>query len=352
MKNNFCQIVCLKSFEMILSIIVAAYNVEDFIGKCVLSCCRQDLNSSEYEILIVNDGSTDSTLLKLQTLQKNYKNIVVVSQNNSGLGAARNKGLVKAKGDYVWFIDGDDYIKENILVKTLNKIEKYKLDALSLNYNIINDKYIRNIYNANDIKINKEVTSGSEFYKENYAKSYSCFFILKKSLYLNTKIFFKERINMQDSEILPKLMRHIKRISFLPEAVYNYVQHPDSFTNSNNGEKRFKYFESIVEVDKSLSYFLKNEAKDDLELCEGVAHKIKGLHQIVFNHLLYFKYDKLWFMRIINLLEKNQLYPIGYDGKDKKRLLAWGLNNYPYFTKIIWDGLRLMKSKLRIFSAN
>lgn len=325
---------------MRISLIIAAYNVENFIEKCVLSCCNQRLDKSLFEIVIVNDGSIDGTLLVLKRLKKKYENIIIVDQKNSGLGAARNAGIKQAKGDFVWFIDGDDYIEENILSGILNKVDKKNLDAVVLNYNVVDYQYINISAEANEVLMAKEIITGSEFYRDNYAKSYSCIFIFKKYLFNNFQVRFQERINMQDSEILPKLMLYIQRISFFNKICYYYVQHANSFTNSTNGEKRLKYFESIIEVNDSLEKFSQNEAKNDPKMQKGLECKLQGLHQIVFNHLVFFKYEKKWLMKIIDLLKENNFYPLIFPARGKMKTLKWGLNHYPYITKLLVDKIQ------------
>jgi glycosyltransferase involved in cell wall biosynthesis len=330
---------------MILSIVVAAYNVENSIQKCLLSCLEQDIPIIDYEIIVINDGSKDNTQQIVESLSSKIPNLKLINKKNGGLGTARNAGIQNSSGEFIWMIDGDDYIEENILSQILSKIKINDLDALSLNYNIVDDNYTITIPCANELKLKKEVLSGPKFYKDNYEKSYTWFYIFKKSLFKNSNILFKERINMQDSEILPKLMFHIQRISFLEKACYFYVQHPDSFTNSNSGEKRFKYFESIMEVNESLNNFMLNEAKDNLDLMTGVKFKIESLNQVVFNHLVFFKYESDYLIKIINLLKKNDFYPLKYSPSEKLKILKLGLNNYPISTKRLIDKIRKIKNR-------
>lgn len=98
-----------------ISIIVAAFNVEEYIDRCLESLTNQDLDSDEYEIIIVNDGSTDSTLEKLNDWKSGFENIIVISQKNKGQSAARNTALKQAIGEYVFYVDADDYILDNCL---------------------------------------------------------------------------------------------------------------------------------------------------------------------------------------------------------------------------------------------
>ena len=100
---------------MKLSIIIPAYNVSNYLDKCLESCFKQDLSEKEYEVIVVNDGSEDSTLdiaLRWKTL---HENLSVISQQNQGLSMARNNGLRAAQGEYVMFLDSDDWYDPNML---------------------------------------------------------------------------------------------------------------------------------------------------------------------------------------------------------------------------------------------
>lgn len=322
---------------MKLSIIIAAYNVEKFIEKCILSCIRQDLDASLYEIIVVDDGSSDRTSDKLSILQSRHANIIVVDQPNLGLGSARNKGLELSRGDFVWFIDGDDYIQENILNEITDRIFNAGLEALVLNYAIADEQGDILSQKPNKLQNINAVVSGAAFYESNYALSYTWLFVFKRALFLENKIRFKERINMQDSEIMPKLMLNIHRLAFFDRSCYYYVQHADSFTNSQSGLTRYQYFKSVIEVRDSLLEFLAGMGENDFQLSRGIEKKLESLHEVVFNHLVFFTYEEKWFKKVIDLLTENQFYPLSYKPKGKMRLVKLGMNFQPFLAKRIID---------------
>lgn len=96
---------------MKLSIIIPAYNVEKFLPKCLDSILRQECE--DFEVIVVNDGSTDGTLSLLEEYARTYSNLKVVSQENQGMSTARNRGLEEAQGEYVMFVDSDDWLCDN-----------------------------------------------------------------------------------------------------------------------------------------------------------------------------------------------------------------------------------------------
>ena len=99
-----------------LSIIIPVYNTEEYLPRCLNSCLEQDLLANEYEIIAINDGSSDNSLQILNAYALKYPNIRVINQENRGLGATRNRGLNLAIGEYIWFVDSDDWVLENCLL--------------------------------------------------------------------------------------------------------------------------------------------------------------------------------------------------------------------------------------------
>lgn len=102
---------------MFLSLIIPVYNAERYIGQCLDSLLNQNLPDQDYEIVCVNDGSKDRSLSILEGYANVHANIRIVNKENGGVTTARNAGLDAAKGDFIWFIDADDLVKENILAQ-------------------------------------------------------------------------------------------------------------------------------------------------------------------------------------------------------------------------------------------
>ena len=108
-----------------ISIIIAMYNIEDYIAKCLTTCLTQEkVSSKDYEIIVVNDGSTDNSLGIATEILLNIPNARIITRENGGLSEARNTGLEYANGEYVWFIDGDDAISPKAVSTLLYNIDK------------------------------------------------------------------------------------------------------------------------------------------------------------------------------------------------------------------------------------
>lgn len=115
---------------MFLSFVVPVYNTERYLVECLNSLLAQDISADEYEIICVNDGSTDRSLQILRKFEDSNTNIIVIDKKNEGVSATRNIGLSVAKGEYIWFVDSDDLIQRNILAEMQIKIKESTPDIV------------------------------------------------------------------------------------------------------------------------------------------------------------------------------------------------------------------------------
>lgn len=116
---------------MFLSIIIPIYNDEKYLEECLDSCLHQDIPSDDYEIICVDDGSTDRTPEILRDYADRYPNIVLIFNQHQGGSLGRNTGLEASRGDYVWFVDHDDFLEENILLGLKERILQTQCDRIS-----------------------------------------------------------------------------------------------------------------------------------------------------------------------------------------------------------------------------
>lgn len=237
---------------MILSFIIPAYNAEKHIGKCLESLLQQDLAHSQYEIIIVNDGSTDNTFSIASEYQKKHSlSIEIVNQANQGVSVARNVGVQHANGDYIWFIDVDDTICPNCLSVLLECCHKFNCDLFGTGPSIpytdsfpedfTPDKYVSRPYSGKEWILTKNPFIGPWAY------------IIKKTFWENNHLSFIPDTRYEDVECMSRAFLYAQCIYILNKfSVYNYVQHSESFMNSDYNQK--KLFDKIV-VSKSLRKF-------------------------------------------------------------------------------------------------
>lgn len=125
---------------MFLSFIVPVYNVEKYLSECLDSLQDQNIPHEEYEIICVNDGSTDGSLAILRQYEEKCANIRVIDKENGGVATARNAGLDAARGEYIWFVDSDDFIRRGFLPVLRRHIRESDADRVKIGTYIVNEE--------------------------------------------------------------------------------------------------------------------------------------------------------------------------------------------------------------------
>lgn len=243
-----------------LSIIVPFYNTEKYLSKCIDSLLNQDIPLEDYEIIIINDGSTDSSHSIAESYINRYQNIKLINQENKGTGGARNAGIRVAEGNYLFFVDSDDYITPNCLSTLLNCAEKNQLDILRFNYEAVTDggEIITKTKNStSSIVYSDKVTDGETFLSEHLGWTcYACMFFFQTSFIVNNNFLFSEVIFFEDTEWLIRVLLTAMRVRSLDKHVYSYLQRSGSITKSVQFEKMNKIVTDklyIVEFLKQIS---------------------------------------------------------------------------------------------------
>ena len=134
-----------------ISVIIAAYNAEEYLSETMDSIFLQTMNNSEYEVIVINDGSSDSTLSILNSYKKNYPNLIIIDKENGGPSSARNAGLDIAQGEYVFFFDADDLLEPEALSTMYDTISEKHSDLLIGKYDIFNRHTTIEIHNLDDL---------------------------------------------------------------------------------------------------------------------------------------------------------------------------------------------------------
>lgn len=226
-----------------ISVIIPIYNGEKFLKKCISSLINQKL--SEIEIILINDGSKDNTDNICKELEREYSNIRYYKISNSGCSFARNYGLKKAKGEYITFVDIDDWVNEEMYVEMYKKAKSENLDILICGYNSVseNNKLISVI--LPEEKKNKEdyISSTLEWFNSPWNKIY------RSSLIKENNLYFLEKCHMGEDMLFNfKAFNMAKKINVLEKAYYYYIIHENSVTKNPN--KRKDIYLVIKEVKK------------------------------------------------------------------------------------------------------
>ena len=281
-----------------VSIIVAAYNIEKYIERSLKSIIHQTLN--DIEIIIVNDGSTDNTLNVIENICKKDSRVKIINKKNAGLIEARKTGFKNATGEYVLFVDGDDWIELNTIETLYNNSISDNIDILCYGFK----------YAYDSGKIVKE----QSFYKEKifhgdmllkelllgrvYTSIWSKF--IKRTFITENEFEFPSNISYgEDLATTLGLAINMPRTKIIKDELYYYYIRNESITNQ-------KLNKSVFEVERAISYIEK-----------GLINKCKM--EKFLKEFEYFKYKNLYYDKVIIRNEFNSIHKeLGSIWKRKK----------------------------------
>lgn len=230
-----------------ISVLVAAYNIEKYIDKCLASIAKQTYPN--FEVIIIDDGSTDTTFKKCQIYCDQHPNFQVYTQKNQGLSAVRNQGLQKSTGEYVVFVDGDDYVSLDYLSKLYESLSKSHSDIAVCNFQTFPA-------NTKTREIKDVVISGEDAVirllkeQENY-QIVSWNKLYKKTLFDGIK-FPVNQLN-EDSFTTFKLFKKARKVSFISDKLYFYRQRQQSIMSSIKLNQRLDF--KLAAAIEAKSYF-------------------------------------------------------------------------------------------------
>lgn len=313
-----------------LSIIVPIYNVEKYVSKCLDSLLAQDISFNDYEIIIVNDGSTDRGLEIAKLYVSQFPDIKLISQKNEGLGAARNAGIRMAKGKYLFFVDSDDSIRPNCLDILLDRAETNNLDILRFNYETVNNegKIIPKRKNSTHSQVfSEKVVDGIDFLTDHLGWAcYSWSFLFNASFLKNNTLFFNPTIYFEDVEWLVRVLTIAQRVQSIDKQVYFYQQRLGSITQSVQFEKKNKIISDKLYIVQFLKKYSQTENLKKAQLwCNGmIALIFMGILAYVENELSERKQE------IISLLHDQRYLPLkSYRFTLKQKRDVWIINLSP-----------------------
>lgn len=245
----------------LISVIVPVYNVEKYLNRCVDSIINQTY--SNLEIILINDGSTDTSGKICDEYKKRDNRIHVIHQKNGGLSAARNAGIVIANGNYFIFVDSDDLIHPQCIEILYKVIKNDCSDIVIGNYEKFDDFNKIDLKVNDDIKYKSDLLSDTEVLdnfiqlKNNSRFVSSCWKLFKKEVIGNIR-FPKGRL-FEDEFTVYKFIYNANKISIIDKIIYFYYVNPKSITNNLNYNKMFDHFDAMFE---QICFFEKNKLND------------------------------------------------------------------------------------------
>lgn len=241
-----------------VSIIIPVYNTEKYLAKCLQSLVEQTLR--DIEIICINDGSTDDCAKILSKFAEQDSRIKVLNQENMGQSCARNAGIRIAKGDYIGFIDSDDYAKNEMFEKLLTNIEQFSSDFSMCSVEVFNEKNKKTT--CHDPYLSLDIFN--KIHEDNAFTHKDCSDFLfricvtpwnklfRKEFLLTNNIFFEENINFEDNVFTLKALLYAKKMSIIKEALVVYRKESEtSYTFGKDDYKKLDFFK-ITELEENI----------------------------------------------------------------------------------------------------
>lgn len=290
-----------------ISIIIPVYNVAGYIERCIQSIVVQQADSARYEIIAVNDGSTDDSLAELEKLAFTIPWLHVYSRENSGPGGARNLGMNKAKGRYLMFVDPDDWIEPGALAKLLEVSAGCQADIIGYDYCKVDEYGVTTPYD----KLKRPyatVMSGGEYLTRFTPAGVVWAYLFKRSFVEQFRLQMIERIFHQDEEFVSRAFCFASAVVFYPIQVYLYYKRADSAVNTPDMLHRQRLMRDMLCVVKSLhSLFQEN---NDETVSRGLERKLNYLTLDIIRLLVREGHDPHFINTTINQLRELTLFPL------------------------------------------
>jgi len=254
-----------------VSIIVPVFNLENLLPKCIDSILAQTL--SDFELILVDDGSTDRSGEICDVYSNRDQRIKVIHQQNGGVSSARNTGLEVAKGDYIGFVDSDDYINKYMFETLYKTATKYDADLTVCSYREVLEEQYHDIDKLNVINETQHYNNRKAIQQMYIAKSHYITYVVPWNKLYRRQLFktirYEEGNIYDDETVAHKLLYNSKKITFIDAKLYYYVQRKGSQMNSAFHIKKFDkiyalkeratYFKQVEEADlyrKSLKHYM------------------------------------------------------------------------------------------------
>jgi len=252
---------------MLFSIIIPVYNVEPYLRQCLDSVIHQDY--SDYEIICINDGSTDNSLAILKMYSKSDNRIKIINQKNCGLSAARNAGILEATGDYILFLDSDDWLEQNAL--QILAVKQYGEDLVCFNGRRAFEDGKTEMPDSGIVENN---LTGWDYYNKYALVSRKFHFVCtvlrmyKRKFLIKNNLLFNEGILHEDNHFTPIICYFAQSVRVIPDILYIYRIRKGSIMQSQNVQR---LFDMIKVANKLSSFFIPIQNIEKQQLYREIA---------------------------------------------------------------------------------
>lgn len=259
---------------MKLTIVLTVYNKDQYLHRAVDSILAQTgVQDVDYEVLVVNDGSTDGSSKILEDYARKNKRVRILYQQNQGLSMARNNGVANALGEYVWFVDADDTISSNAVSLICAAIEK-KPDLIPIYAKTKGVEKVRN-------KVPKNVQTGKDILLCKQWETCGVFNVFRKEFLTEKELSFYPGIYHEDTEFTPRALYYAKKVVVVPEVLYHVYKTEGSITNVPKPKRAYDCLFVADSNNKIIDDNNERGSKVGRALCERVACTITSSLNII-----------------------------------------------------------------------
>ncbi|WP_300382369.1 glycosyltransferase [Clostridium sp.] len=318
-----------------VSLIIPVFNVEEYLEECLESIIAQSF--SDYEVILVDDGSTDKSRSIINDYEKRFNNIKILYQKNKGVSEARNLALKHASGEYVLYVDSDDFLKSNMLELMVNKAKKTKTDIVICNYTLY-----YGVNSSNNKEFSYNIVESKMYYPIEAVDMMLNFKLqgqlwnklFKRSLLIENNFEFEPGRYIQDIFPVFKVINKSGKIAFIDEALYYYRQRETSTIHKRNIKLVEDYYHAMYSI---IQYIIENKIKVN-------ATSFKVFKASVLSYFIYhytnanaensYKDFKISKYISLDIKIRDFIFLKNLNKREKLRLLLWKLKVFNLIKKI------------------
>lgn len=226
-----------------LSVVVPVYNVEDYLAECIDSLCKQW--NPDYEIILVDDGATDNSGKICDDYAKKYDYISVIHQENRGLGGARNSGTLVAKGEYIAWIDSDDFVDGKWAANILKVIHEVAPDVIVYDFTFFSETQIKRATYGRHAGMIDKCEFVEDVIRDVRIQAYAWQKIIKRDLCIE-ELYCEDRLPLEDYEIMYRLLKNCNSVYYIDQNLYWYRQRENSLVRGHDFEQSWHSYQLSI----------------------------------------------------------------------------------------------------------
>lgn len=321
--------------QILLTYILPVYNTERYVLRALQSIVDQQLEPAQYEVLVVDDGSTDSSRSMVESFSQDHPQVKLLSQPNAGVSAARNLAMDKARGRYLMFVDSDDYLNGDVMSALLHRAMDNDLDVLSFNYSCKDTQGNDLSHTRDDNYATTGAITGPEFLTAHSMTPYVWRFLLRRDYLLrNSWRFDPSLIVCEDGSLIAKFLLNAPRMAHDDSVAYCYVKRDDSAMHNPDPDHLRRRIFSQVDAAASI-----HATARDYEKATGLKApaSVDGLRNVY----LYFSMTKALVCGIVSevveRIRQAGLYPFPCVGQESDyHGMKWKIIHIPMMFPGLW----------------